>query len=368
MRCVLFFISLLISIPCVANDSIGYLGAGGIEFKRTTDISMEREVLTISRSLIRVEYEFLNTSSFPISETVFFPMPFYGFDEGCSPQHSGQLVGFKLWVDGVQQNTSRLVRAMLKDKDVTSRLRELGFSDEDIAEYRGVEGNCYSGNTVSSTGVFSKNMVILSKEGLADIRNESGIMFATPLWKSAYYYSWNQVFPPKTVVRISHEYVPFLGGQSGEYNFARLNELKSTYGNLLRNFCITDGTLHSGAEIQGRMTTGTLQIPLEGLSGEEVSYILTTGANWAGAIKDFTLNLKKGSKDEIVSLCFDGKFKKQDDLTISLHEKNFIPRKDITAIFFHVPLSRPANPDEIRYRPGYRKHKDQLTESIGVGK
>ncbi len=361
MKYVLLLVSLLVATSCFANDSIGYLGAGGIEFKKTADISMEREVLTISRNLIRVEYEFLNTSSAPIKEVVIFPMPFYGFDAGCSPQHSGQLEGFKLWVDGVQQGTLRTVRARLENKDVTSRLRVLGFTDEDIAEYRGVEGNCYSDNSVSSTGVFSKNMEVLSKEGLANIGKEENAVIATPLWKAAYFYSWVQVFPPKTVVRITHEYAPFVGGQSGWYDFTEPNELKSTHGNLVKDFCITDGSLRAGAEIQGRITTGALKIPLEGLAGQEVNYILTTGANWAGPIKDFTLNLKKGSKDEIVSLCFDGKLKKQDGLTITSHEYNYIPKSDITAIFFFNALSELQSSDGLGYRPGYRSKKHQPT-------
>jgi hypothetical protein len=295
-------------------------------------------------------------------------MPFYGFDEGCSPQHSGQLEGFKLWVDGTPQGTSRTVSAMLKDKDVTTRLRELGFSDHDIAEFRGVEGNCYSDETISSKGAFSENMERLSKEGLADIKKVGRFILVTPLWKVAYFYSWEQVFPPNTKVRIVHEYVPFLGGLNAGFNFAKPNELRSTYRDIVKEFCITDGTIHAGAEIQGRISTGAFKIPLGGLPGNQVKYILTTGANWAGPIKDFTLNLKKESKDEIVSLCLDGKLKKQDDLTITSHEKNFMPRNDITAIFFYAPLNRPISPDETGYKPGYRKKKNQATESIGAGK
>ncbi|MBU0622381.1 MAG: DUF4424 domain-containing protein [Gammaproteobacteria bacterium] len=368
MKYVLLFISLLVANPCVANDSIGYLGAGGVEFKKTADISMDKEVLTISRNLIRVEYEFLNTSSVPTKETIIFPMPFYGFDEGCSPQHSGQLEGFKLWVDGIPQGTSRTVRAMLNDKDVTNRLRELGFADQDIAEYRGVEGNCYSGETISSKGAFSENMQVLSKEGLANFDKEGSFVLATPMWKVAYFYSWDQVFPPKTKVRIAHEYVPFQGSINVGYDFAKPAKLKSTYSDLVKEFCITEGTLRAGAEIQGRITTGSSKMPLGGLSGRTVKYILTTGANWAGPIKDFTLNLKKESKDEIVSLCLDGKLKKQDDLTITSHEKNFTPRKDITAIFFYAPLSHPISSDASGYKPGYRKIKNLPTESMGGSK
>lgn len=360
MRQVLVFVVLLLANACSANDSIGYLGAGGIEFKKTADISMEMEVLTISRNLVRVEYEFLNTSSTPIKETIIFPMPFYGFDEGCSPEHSGQLEGFKLWVDGVRQGTTRTVRARLHGTDVTNRLRELGFSDQDIAEYRGVEGYCYSSDTPPPKGIFAKNLATLDKGGLAKVVKEDGSTWVTPLWEAAYFYSWEQVFPPNIKVRVAHEYVPFQGSQSGWYDFTKAGELKRIYKELLEKFCMTDGTIRAGEKIQKQLSTG--KVPVGGLVAGEVSYILTTGANWAGPIKSFTLNLQKASKNELVSLCLDGNFRKQDELTISMHETNYIPKKDVTAIFLYWPPdTSPVSSEqgETGYKPGYRLKKHQ---------
>jgi len=122
---------------------------------------------------------------------------------------------------------------------------------------------------------------------------------------------------------------------------------------------MTDGTIRAGKNIQDRITTGTLQIPIEGLRWETVNYILTTGANWAGPIKDFTLNLKKVSKNEIVSLCFDdGQFKKSDELTISSRIKNFIPKSDISAIFFYYPDPVAGYSEGGGYKPGYRRQRN----------
>jgi len=214
MKIIWAFFPFLLANNCEANDSIGYLGAGGIEFKKTEDVSMEKEVLTISRNLIRVEYEFLNKTSKPIKETIIFPMPFYGFDDGCGLQHSGQLEGLKVWVNGAIQATTRTVRARLKEKDVTNRLKELGFADKDIAEYRGIEGDCFSGEH-QPAGIFARNMDALSKDGLVNIFNQDGTVIVTPIWKAAYFYSWEQVFPPNTIVRVAHEYVPFTGSING---------------------------------------------------------------------------------------------------------------------------------------------------------
>ena len=64
---VYFLLCLCIPYPIIAtaNDTVGAVEAGGIEFKKTDEISMEKEVLTISSNLVRVEYEFLNKTTHP---------------------------------------------------------------------------------------------------------------------------------------------------------------------------------------------------------------------------------------------------------------------------------------------------------------
>ncbi|OIQ94152.1 hypothetical protein GALL_238810 [mine drainage metagenome] len=358
MNRILPFVLLLLATHCLANDSIGYLGAGGIEFKKSEDISMEKEILTVSRNLIRVEYEFLNTTSKPIKETIFFPMPFYGFDFGCSPEHSGKLEEFKVWADGVKLSPSRTVRARLKGKDVTFRLHELGFTDEDIAEYRGIEGNCGSDDTPPPTGIFAKKIDALVKDGLAENivnndRTQFRTVFARALWETAYFYSWEQEFPPLKRVKVVHEYIPFRGGGVWWYDFRKAEAFKTQWAADVKKFCITDGTIGAGNKIQ-------IENNVEAFPWNSVQYVLTTGANWAGPIKDFTLNLKKRSKNEIVSLCFDdGQFKKTDDLTITSHINGFVPTKDVTAIFFFDPseLREQKSSDEGAWMPDYRRTK-----------
>lgn len=352
---ILPFVLLSLTSSCLANDSIGYLGAGGIEFKKTEDISMEKEVLTISRKLIRVEYEFLNTTSKPIKETIVFPMPFYGFDIGCSPEHSGKLEEFKVWSEGARLTPLRTVRARLKGKDVTGRLKELGFTDEDIAEYRGINGGC--GQDEPPAGVFAANIDALVKDGLMEyIVENAQAEFPTyitrALWESAYFYSWEQDFPPMKKVRVVHEYTPFKGAGAWGYDFRQAENFRKQWSDDIRKFCIAGGTIRAGNKIQTKNK-------VEMLDWNSLQYILTTGANWSGAIKDFTLNLRKESKDEIVSLCFDdGQFKKSDELTISSHIKNFLPKRDVTAIFFYLPKPVTRYPEGEGYKPGYRHQRN----------
>lgn len=301
-----------------ANDSIGALGAGGIEFKKTNNISMEKEVLTISPNLVRVEYVFVNHSDKEISERVFFPMPFTGFDYGCSPEHHGDLSGFKLWVNEMEIMPLRTARARLKSgKDIYRRLADLGFLDEEIVKFRGIEYGCDGNPRVS--GKYANSLPLFIKEGLADSAS-------FPMWEASYIYYWEQKFPPKIPVRVVHEYAPFVGTGSGRVTF----DSQNSWGqDIKKKYCMTKGTIRKADEIRQR----TAYWNGGGLAYQEVNYVLTTGANWAGPIKDFTLVLKKQNSFSTASLCFEGNFKKANEFTLISNLKNFVPKQDLQIIF-----------------------------------
>lgn len=331
---------------CAANDGIGAIGLGGVQFRKTEDISMEKEVLTISVDKVRVEYEFFNKTDKPIHETILFPMPFYKFDFGCSPEYSGQLQQFKVWVNDKQLIPFRTVTAKLADgQDVTTRLRKIGLTDEDIAEYRGVTSGC---GDVQISGNYAASVKKLSEEKLATPAiNE----IPTPAWETAYVYHWDMTFPPKQIIRVAHEYRPFTGSVAMGYEFTtnKLDDLFSKYENSVRisgdeDYCMTEGSIRLAKKIQERTNKPFVE--------RVVKYVLTTGANWAGPIKDFTLNLKKRTSDEIVTLCFDGDFKKSDELTLSSHLKNFLPTKELEVKFYFSDDSRYGFP----YDPGSIQH------------
>lgn len=315
---------------CVfANDTIGAVGAGGIEFKKTDDISMEKEVLTISRDLVRVEYDFVNKTDHPVQERILFPMPFFGFDYGCSPTHSGQLENFKVWVNGSSVKTSRTARARLSSgKDVTALLKNMGFTDEDIVEFRGVSSRC---DSTEVTGKYAQNINQLSNEKLVPLY--PGDKNPVPIWESAYVYYWEQLFPPRTLVKVSHEYIPFVGSDSGNIDFLEkgfgIKSPKELANRLTSgtDLCVDDGTFRAAKKAEQQLG-GSLR-------HDVVKYVLKTGANWSGPIKDFTLNLKKSAPTDVVSLCFDGKFKKTNPLLLSTHREYFVPNKDISVLFIY---------------------------------
>lgn len=318
-----------------ANDSIGAVGAGGIEFKKSSDISMESETLTIYEGRIRVEYVFLNKSAKPISERILFPMPYYSFDEGCTPKYSGDLPLFRVWVNGEDVQTRSLVRAKLANgQDVTKRLKDIGLTDEDIAEYTGVTSHCgaaYEPAWASKEqfeGAYAQKIDQLTKAGLAD--NHSFGNHPMPLWLTSRVYYWDQEFPPNQKISVVHEYVPFVGTGPGYSNY--LNDKYSTSMND-GPYCVDQGTFKA---VQKARKAG--YVPTF------VDYVLTTGANWDGPIKDFTLVLVKRTPDDVISLCFDGHFDRKDEMTLISHVKNFTPKKDLSVLFMSPQTSHYETP------------------------
>ena len=64
-----------------------------------------------------------------------------------------------------------------------------------------------------------------------------------------------------------------------------------------------------------------------------VSYILKSANTWKNGIEDFTLNINKGSSQELVSLCFPGEFEKIAHTTLQIKIKNFKPEQDLLVFF-----------------------------------
>ncbi len=322
-------------VHCLANDSVGAIALGGVEYRKIEGVSMEKESLTISVDKVQVEYEFFNNTDKPIQETILFPMPLFGFDLGCSPEYSGELQQFKVWINGAPTVPAKTIIAKLPDgADITNRLKEAGLNDVDIAEYRGVKSAC---GDVQISGNYAANLQKLREMKLVDqVVDED----PTPLWRVGYVYHWQMVFPPRQLTHVVHEYRPFTGAVAMGYEFTtdKTADLFSKYEHSVRvsgdeSYCMTEGAVRLATQIQRRANKPFV--------ARSVQYVLTTGANWAGPIKDFSLNLKKRATDEIVTLCFDGEFKRTSDLTLTAHKKDFLPTKELDVKFYF--------PDDYRY-------------------
>jgi hypothetical protein len=131
-------------------------------------------------------------------------------------------------------------------------------------------------------------------------------------------YVWRQRFAAGQVVRVHHQYRPFVAAGPGSWALDK---------DFAQRYC-ADAAFMKGWR---RAANGA-----DYLVAEHVEYILKTGNTWKQGIEDFTLNIVKRKPDELVSLCFPGTFRKVDNLTYQVRLRNFRPTEDLRVYFGNV--------------------------------
>lgn len=292
-------LALGLAMPGVASANDSSIGDDNttIVFKQQPEISMDRELLSISEEQVRVDYIFTNTGTRDLTVPIAFPMPprYYGY------QDHTEISNFKLWVNGHAVKTERKLVVLLDHKeDVTQKIVQLGWSAESLGDYFSSEFD---------KGSKPKKAKSLPKGWLGDSYDDSRLSINE-------YFIWQQVFPAGKPVSISHAYTPSVTTGVPYPAAGVIEEWKE-------KSCL-DKDAQAG--IRKREKRG-------GVDWAGVSYILTTGNNWQGPIKDFTLILKKKTPADVVSLCLEGDFVKTDPLTLSFHQSNFVPKNDLTVLY-----------------------------------
>lgn len=323
-----------VSFATYANDGIGTLALGGVVIYGKTDlVSMQKEVLEIGTNRINVSYEFVNESDVPVTLPVVFPLPSY-WGIVPSPTYGGQPPNFSLIVDGEARQFDVGIRATcrscgkrLKNADVTDELRTIGLSREQIAilpgafDKPGDRKSMFDETKGLAHPVTPSQMKKLRAVGLIE-HDPNGLGEGEPdfpAWEVHVTYAWTITFPPGKVVSVKHSYSPFLGlGSVGD--LYRPDIEKETLTSICGSSALSNRL--------SKLTPENSSIP-----GAKVGYVLKTANTWKGAIKSFTLRLKKSSPNEIVSLCFPGSFTKVDSLTLESRMTDFVPSSDLLIQF-----------------------------------
>jgi Domain of unknown function (DUF4424) len=73
---------------------------------------------------------------------------------------------------------------------------------------------------------------------------------------------------------------------------------------------------------------GSAEGNVQKLRERRISYVLKTGANWAGPIKDFKVVIDKGLSDRLISFCLDN-VKKISPTAFEIRKKDFTPERDL---------------------------------------
>ncbi|WP_304334032.1 DUF4424 family protein [Conchiformibius steedae] len=317
---ILFAILLTLNIlPAAANDSSGFVGTGGVQYLKNKHIDMQSEDLFISKKQIRVAYRFFNHSRNDIRETVLFPLPMVdGFGEGDFADTPALIKSFTIEANGKRIQPKIHVRSYLypsdaegnvlydsKPTDVTTALKSCGFTDSELMDPWTFK---HDKDTLAQKTVGCKDPVIQRITA-----GQSSRVFPA----AQVVYSWEQNFKARSTTEIKHRYTPLVGGAvyfdpSPQKEFAK-------------PYCISPTFRQQFQQRKGIAAHDAL------------SYILTTGANWARPIGQFRLTIEHDAK-EMVSLCWDGPIKAVNRTQLVAEKTRFLPKRDLDIIF--VPTEK----------------------------
>jgi hypothetical protein len=306
-----------------ANDSAAELSLGGLKFTRSPTVEMRSEDLRISLDRVSVRYEFFNTAATPVTLTVAFPLPDVDLSEGDSLSFPTgdplNFVGFETKVDGnaIQFQTDQ--RAFIGERDVTDQLRGLKvpvlpigaqqFRPQDLPEDLRTK--------MASAG-------LLMPAG----SNERGRPLYAPGWTVKTAVHREQTFAPGKVVVVEHSYRPSVGASFDTILRKPLRQDKALAKEVERyrkEYCVSDEFLRELDKV-----AGTARGDADKIQEKRISYILKTGANWAGPIKSFRLSIDKGNR--LVSFC-PGKLTRPSPSSLEITATDFTPDRDIKLLF-----------------------------------
>lgn len=351
-----------------ANDSAASVGAGGIHFEKTKGLVMEKEDLFISKEKVKVSYVFKNITKKDITIDVFFPLP---VQSDISAQDSWD----KEILDDMTANTKRVnpqqdtavffERAPFNNFSVLVNDQKTPFQIETRALKMGKDiTNVFKDNKLSISPVLatceyamdehdekrcSQNLKRYKELGLVSSDNKA-------LWEKQVHYHWKQTFLKGQDTRIEHTYRPargsfFLQPDPQKPLGENLVEQLVSRGDWMQRSCawasvknvnFVKWLAHEFSNIPTSVKSHTGHM----IMFYEVAYILTTGANWDGPIRDFTLTVEYPKGGTFAS-CGVFDFAQTNDLgenRIQFHQKDFTPNRELK-ILFGEPLVSYQHPD-----------------------
>ncbi len=316
-------VAFALAVPAVANDTAAVLTTGGLEFVSHGEIAMESEELFISKEEIRVTYVFRNDSDQDIDLLVAFPMP------DIVPNHfspvafpngpSDNLFEFRTTFNGEPVEATLHEYAYAAGVDRTKMIQKLGLPLVSISQEAIDAVDALDNDTTAE--LLHLGLAIPDEYDAG----EGWEKHHWPNWTYRATYTWEATFPAGERVTVEHRYVPSVGGTSGVSFLSEPYEGYDPAAEYLRKYCTDEGFLDAV-----RKTLASPDEPWSAPFTESwISYILTTGGNWAGGgIEKFRLVVDKGSEDNLVSFCGQG-IKKIGPTTFEMVQENFWPQQEL---------------------------------------
>ena len=312
--------------PALGNDSSAELSTGGLIFVRNDSIEMQSEDLAISRQEISVRYRFLNKSDRDITILVAFPMPDIHVESPddivtVPTEDPVNLLAFSTMVNGKAVSTNVEQRALAVGVDRTQMLRALGVP---------LAPHLASTNEALDRLPLEKWDELL-RIGAAEIEEyDSGrgmIKHLAARWTLQTTYYWEQTFPANAETIVDHRYRPSIGA-SVQTSLGSPDEAKEPWFEDYKNkYCLQSDFL-AAVERERKAANSKFGAPF---TEERIDYILKTGANWSGPIKDFRLVVDKGEAENLVSFCGED-VKPIGDTKLEMKKTDYAPEGNLSIL------------------------------------
>ncbi len=308
-------------VAALANDSTAELSVGGLVFTRSAEISVESEELTITPEQVSVRYVFLNQTQNPATVTVAFPLPDIDLSEADNyaipTDDPVNFVAFQTKVDGKAVPFTVNQRAFLGDKDISPSIKRAGLPLLPIGS---------QGNRIAELPKESRDRLINEGLLIPAGTDAKGQQLHAGSWTVKTSVVRQQTFPAGKPVVVEHRYRTSMGVsfdtilRKGLRDNAAMEQEVKRYRT---GYCVPDDLLRGIDRIAGDAEGNTAQ-----LRERRISYVLKTGANWLGPIKDFKVVIDKGKPDRLVSFCLDN-VKKISPTSFEIRMKDFTPDRDL---------------------------------------
>jgi Domain of unknown function (DUF4424) len=316
--------------PSRADDSTATLKAGGLALEKTDKIALVSEELYLSPTAVKVSYRFRNLTDADYETIVAFPMPDVTGSVDMTvampePGHDNFL-GFATRVDGKPVDSQVEQRAFLTAEgkpqvEITERLKGLGVPLVPTME---AAGAALAALNEAQRKALADAEIVYPLD--VDVGKGAHVDWV-PLWTLRSKFWRKQIFPAGRDLLVEQTYTPGTGSQSTlsfgapDLSAAQVSHYRETY--------CTDAAFTSA--VQSLYRKANAPNAKIGTFEEYLSYVITSGANWAGPIGTFHLVVDKGDTT-LVSFCGDG-VRKIGPTTFELVAKDYIPRRDIDVLF-----------------------------------
>lgn len=314
------------SQPASANDSSAELAAGGLVLTRNADIEMTSEDLYVSADRVRVTYVFRNRSAQPVTTLVAFPMPdVTGSEDPISipTEDPTNFLAFKTLVAGRPVKAAVEQKALVGEQDHTRLLTSLGVP---LAPH--LRATTEALKRVPADR--AKELEALKLVEVMEFDQGKGMeKELAPRWTLKTKWYWQQIFPAGATTRIEHTYKPATGGSVGSGLTGPEAEKEDWFKEYQSRYCLDRDFLE--AAYRGHARTKARSDGVLPFFEQRIAYVLTTGANWAGPIRDFRLTVDKGAPGNLVSFCGSG-VKKVSPTRFEVRAKDFTPTQDLNVL------------------------------------